>query len=48
MRDIDRALGIVSKFNSLLYDDDVYGNNGWGGTTMTKAKEDGKGRIPMR
>ncbi len=31
-----------------LYDDGVYGNDGWGGTTTTKAKEDGKGRSPMR
>ncbi len=33
----------MPKFNGLSYDDDE-----WGGTTTTKAKEDGEGRSLMR
>jgi hypothetical protein len=48
MRDLDRAPGHVSKFNSLSYDNDIYGNDEWGGATTTNAKEDGEGRSLMR
>jgi len=48
VRDLDRAPGHVSKFNGLSYNNDVYGNDEWGGTTTTKAKEDGEGRSLMR
>ncbi len=44
----DSAPGHVSKVNGLFYNKDVYDNDGWGGTTPTKAKEDGEGRSSMR
>jgi hypothetical protein len=48
VHDLDRAPGHVSKFNGLSYDDDVYGDDEWEGTTTTKAKEDGEGHSLMR
>jgi len=31
VRDLDRAPRHVSKFNGLSYDDDIYGDDEWGG-----------------
>jgi len=48
MRDLDHVLGHVSKFNGLSYNNDVYGDDGWGGKTTTKTKEDSEGHSLMR
>ena len=48
VRDLDCAPGHVSKFNGLSYNEDVYGDDEWGGTTTTKAKKDGEGHSLMR
>ena len=40
MRDLDRAPGHVSKFNGLSYNNDIYGDDGWGGDD----DDEGKGR----
>ena len=48
VRDLDHVRGHMSKFNGLSYDGNIYGNNGWGGTMMTKVKENCKGCSLMR